>query len=84
MDIFTGVLQGSGFGYYDPCIRVTGLGERYLDHRFNKKLRELEHANAWEIEELGCDLAHLQDRGRRANELRVLTAFHAAVVFQVF
>jgi hypothetical protein len=27
-----------------------GIGEHYLDHRFNKKLRELEHVNAEKID----------------------------------
>jgi hypothetical protein len=50
-------------------VRLTGIGERFLDYRLNQKLHDLEHANASKIEQLRSDLAHLQDRGRRANEL---------------
>jgi hypothetical protein len=50
-------------------IRLTGLGERFLDHRLNRKLTQLTHDNAEKIEQLRAELAHLQDRGRRANEL---------------
>jgi hypothetical protein len=34
-----------------------------------EKIADLEHAHAEKIEALRADLAHLQDRGRRANEL---------------
>jgi hypothetical protein len=40
------------------AIRSTTLGERLLSHHLERK-----------IEALRADLAHLQDRGRRANEL---------------
>jgi hypothetical protein len=50
-------------------VRFTKLGERFLDHRLNAKIAAIGHANAKEIEGLRSDLAHLQDRGRRANEV---------------
>jgi hypothetical protein len=50
-------------------VRFTKLGERLLDHRLNAKIAAVGHANAKEIETIRSDLAHLQDRGRRANEL---------------
>ena len=51
------------------AIRSSTIGERFFDHHLAKKIADLEHAHAEKIEELRADLAHLQDRGRRANEL---------------
>ncbi len=51
------------------AIRSTAIGERFLNHHLAKKIADLEHAHAEKIEALRADLAHLQDRGRRANEL---------------
>lgn len=50
-------------------VRFTKLGERFLSHHLEKKIGELKHAHDRDIESLRADLAHLQDRGRRANEL---------------
>ena len=50
-------------------VRFTKLGERFLDHRLNAKIAAIGHANTKEIEGLRSELAHLQDRGRRANEV---------------
>jgi hypothetical protein len=49
-------------------VRFTKLGERLLDHRLNAKIVAIGHANTKEIEGLRSELAHLLDRGRRANE----------------
>jgi len=49
--------------------RSTAIGERFLNHHLEKKISDLEHAHEEKIEALRADLAHLQDRGRRANEL---------------
>jgi hypothetical protein len=51
------------------CVSFTKLGERFLNHRLEKRIGELKHAHDRDIESLRADLAHLQDRGRRANEL---------------
>jgi hypothetical protein len=51
------------------AVRFTGLGERFLSHHLEKKINELKHTYDRDIESLRSDLAHLQDRGRRANEL---------------
>lgn len=51
------------------AVRSTAIGERFLNHHLAKKIADLEHAHAEKIEALRADLAHLQDRGRRANEL---------------
>ena len=50
-------------------VRSTGVGERFLNHHLEKKIADLKHAHEEKIEGLRADLAHLQDRGRRANEL---------------
>jgi hypothetical protein len=50
-------------------VRFTKLGERLLDHRLNAKIVAIGHANTKEIEGLRSELAHLLDRGRRANEV---------------
>jgi hypothetical protein len=39
-----------------------------LDHHFERRLAEVRHANDRGIEELRAELAHYEDRGRRANE----------------
>jgi hypothetical protein len=49
--------------------RSTGIGERFLNHHLERKIADLKHAHEEKIEALRADLAHLQDRGRRANEL---------------
>jgi hypothetical protein len=51
------------------AIRSSKVGERFLDHHLEKKIGELKHAHDRDIESLRSDLAYLQDRGRRANEL---------------
>jgi hypothetical protein len=38
-------------------------------HHLERRIADLEHAHAQKIEALRSDLAHFQDRGRRANEL---------------
>src|SRR5271169_2533130 len=50
-------------------LRVTGIGERFLNYRLDRKITALRNAHDEKIEALRADLAHLQDRGRRANEL---------------
>ena len=50
-------------------IRSTALGERFLNHHLERKIADLKHTHEEKIEALRADLAHLQDRGRRANEL---------------
>lgn len=50
-------------------VGFTKLSERSLNHGLDKKIGELEHARGRDIEALRADLAHLQDRSRRANEL---------------
>ena len=50
------------------AIRSTKLGERLLDHHLSRRITELKHAHDEQIEQLRSELAHLQDRGRRANE----------------
>ena len=49
--------------------RSTGIGERFLNHHLERKIADLKHAHEEKIEALRADLAHLQDRGRRENEL---------------
>lgn len=51
------------------AVRLTGVGERFLNHHLEKKVADLKHTHDRDIEGLRSDLAHLQDRGRRANEL---------------
>jgi hypothetical protein len=51
------------------AIRSTNIGERFISHHFDRKIADLKHAHEEKIEALRSDLAHLQDRGRRANEL---------------
>jgi hypothetical protein len=50
-------------------IKSTAIGERFLNHHLEGKIAALKHAHEEKIEALRADLAHLQDRGRRANEL---------------
>jgi hypothetical protein len=50
-------------------ISFTKLGERFLSHHLERRISEPKHAHNREIESLRADLEHLQDRGRRANEL---------------
>jgi hypothetical protein len=51
------------------AIRSTSIGERFLNHHLERKIADLKHSHEEKIEALRSDLAHLQDRGRRANEL---------------
>lgn len=51
------------------AVRSTAIGERFLSHHFDRKIADLKHANDQKIEALRVQLANLQDRGRRANEL---------------
>jgi hypothetical protein len=51
------------------AIRSTNVGERLLSHHLERKIADLKHTHDEQIEALRSDLAHLQDRGRRANEL---------------
>lgn len=51
------------------AVRSTAIGERFLSHRLEQKIVALKHAHDEKIEALRSDLAHFQDRGRRANEL---------------
>jgi hypothetical protein len=51
------------------AIRSTSIGERFLNHHLERKIADLKHTHEEKIEALRSDLAHLQDRGRRANEL---------------
>jgi hypothetical protein len=51
------------------AIRFSNVGERFLSHHLEKKISEMKHVHDRDIESLRSDLAHLQDRGRRANEL---------------
>jgi hypothetical protein len=51
------------------AVRFTKVGEHFLSHHLERKIGELKHAHDRDIESLRADLAHLQDRGRRANEL---------------
>jgi hypothetical protein len=50
-------------------IKSTAVGERFLNHHLERKIADLKHVHEEKIEALRADLAHLQDRGRRANEL---------------
>jgi len=51
------------------AVRSTAVGERFLNYRLEQKIVALKHAHDEKIEALRSDLAHFQDRGRRANEL---------------
>jgi hypothetical protein len=51
------------------AVRSTAVGERFLNYRLEQKIVDLKHAHDEKIEGLRSDLAHFQDRGRRANEL---------------
>ena len=51
------------------AIRSTAVGERFLNHHLERKIADLKHAHEEKIEAIRSDLVHLQDRGRRANEL---------------
>jgi demethoxyubiquinone hydroxylase (CLK1/Coq7/Cat5 family) len=64
------------------AVRFTGIGERFLNHHLEKKVADLKHSHDRDIEGLRADLAHFQDRGRRANELEFEAAtkvWHAFV-----
>jgi hypothetical protein len=50
-------------------VRSTAVGERFLSHHLDRKITELRNAHEEKIENLRTQLAHFQDRGRRANEL---------------
>jgi hypothetical protein len=50
-------------------LRSTAVGERLLNHHLARKIEDLRHEHDEKIAALQSDLAHLQDRGRRANEL---------------
>lgn len=49
--------------------KSTSVGERLLNHHLARKVEALRHEHDEKIEALRADLGHLQDRGRRANEL---------------
>ena len=49
-------------------LRSTALGERLFSHHLERKIAELKHSQNEAIEALRADLAHMGDRGRRANE----------------
>src|SRR5665213_887360 len=49
--------------------RSTAFGERLFSYHLDQKIAALRHAHEEKIEGLRTQLAHLQDRGRRANEL---------------
>src|SRR6266446_3495112 len=51
------------------AIKSTGFGERFLNHHLERRIADLKHTHEQKIGQLRADLAHLQDRGRRANEL---------------
>ena len=51
------------------AVKSTALGKRFLNHHLEQKIADLKHVHEEKIEALRADLAHLQDRGRRANEL---------------
>lgn len=51
------------------AVRSTAIGERFLSHHLERKIADLRHAHEEKIEALRAQLANLQDRGRRANEL---------------
>ncbi len=51
------------------AIKSTAFGERFLNHHLERRIADLKHTHEQKIEQLRADLAHLQDRGRRANEL---------------
>jgi len=51
------------------AVRSTSIGERLINYRLEEKIAALKHANDEKIEALRSELAHFQDRGRRANEL---------------
>jgi hypothetical protein len=51
------------------AIKSTAFGERFLNHHLERRIADLKHTHEEKIEQLRADLAHLQDRGRRANEL---------------
>ena len=50
-------------------IKSTAIGERFLNHHLERKIADLKHSHNEKIEAIRADLACLQDRGRRANEL---------------
>jgi hypothetical protein len=50
------------------AVKSTAVGERFLNHHLEQKIVALKHTHDEKIETLRSDLAHLQDRGRRANE----------------
>ena len=51
------------------AIKSTAFGERFLNHHLERRIADLKHTHEEKIEQIRADLAHLQDRGRRANEL---------------
>ena len=51
------------------AVRSTAIGEQFLNYHLEQKIVALKHAHDEKIEALRSDLAHFQDRGRRANEL---------------
>jgi hypothetical protein len=46
----------------------TRLGERFLNHHFDKRLATFKHDQEQAIEELRAKLEHISDRGKRSNE----------------
>jgi hypothetical protein len=62
-------LLASGFAIVGfVALRSTAIGERFLSHHFERRIAELRHSQNEAIESLRADLAHVGDRGRRANE----------------
>lgn len=62
------------------AVRSTAIGEQFLNYRLEQKIVALKHAHDEKIEALRADLAHFQDRGRRANELEfegLIKVWHA-------
>jgi hypothetical protein len=51
------------------AIRSTAVGEKFLTHRLERKITDLKHLHDEKIETLRSQFAHLEDRGKRANEL---------------
>jgi hypothetical protein len=51
------------------AVKSTAIGERFLNHHLEQKIADQKHAHDEQIEEIRAELGHLQDRGRRANEL---------------
>jgi hypothetical protein len=64
------------------AVRSTAIGERFLNQHLEQKIADQKHSYDEQIEELRAQLGHLQDRGRRANELEfeaITKIWHAFV-----